>query len=205
MSDQWYASMLPAVFMTLSLHDAVGTNAPESSSGIGALVAANRSFLAGDDAAGIQRLQSTWHDRSEEPRVRLWAANVLRSRGTAVSGAGSDAVLGVVLQVPVDVGSDLVAAYDDGTFRYYNAVRGAVMVEPEAEPTVNANAKELVRLATGLLPQAPAPSRPTISALTPAQTIVSSDDSAAGRAISQRALVTVTYAMGLNDRRSATE
>jgi hypothetical protein len=98
MSEQWYASMLPAVFMTLSLHDAVGTNVPESSNGIGALVAANRFFMAGDDAAGMQALERSWQDRSEEPRVRVWAANVLRSRGVPVSGAGSDSVLGVVFQ-----------------------------------------------------------------------------------------------------------
>jgi hypothetical protein len=197
--------MLPAVFMTLSLHDAVSTDVPESSNGIGALVAANRFFLAGDNAAGIQALERTWQDRSAEPRVRLWAANLLQSRGIAVFGPGSDAVLGVVFQVPVDGGIDTVAAYEDGTFRYYNAIRGAVMVEPGAEATVNADAKELVRLASGLLPQAPALDRPTISALTPAKAIVGSDDSAAGQAISQQALVTVTYAMGLSDRQSATE
>jgi hypothetical protein len=197
--------MLPAVFMTLSLHDAVSTNVPESSHGIGALVAANRSFLTGDDAAGIQALERAWQDRSDEPRVRLWAANVLRSRGVAVFGPGSDTVLGVVFQMPVDGGIDTVAAYQDGTFRYYNAIRGAVMVEPGAEATVNADAKELVRLASGLAPQAPALDRPTISALTPAKAIVGSDDNAAGRAISQQALVTVTYAMGLSDRQSATE
>ncbi len=205
MSEEWYASMLPAVFMTLSLHDAVSTNVTEASSGIGPLVAAHRFFLAGDDAAGMQALERTWQDRSEEPRVRLWAANVLRSRGVAISGPGSDTVLGVVLQVPVDGGIDTVAAYQDGTFRYYNAIRGAVMVEPGAEATVNADAKELVRLASGLLPQAPALDRPTISALTPAKAIVRSDDNAAGQAISQKALVTVTYAMGLSDRQSASE
>jgi hypothetical protein len=204
-AESWYASMLPSIFMTLSLHDAVSTNVGESSSGIGALVAANRYFLSDDEAAGIRALERTWQDRSEEPRVRLWAANVARSRGAAVSGPGSDDILGVVFQVPVDGGSDTVAAYADGTFRYYNAIRGAVMVEPGAEPTVNESAKELVRLASGLLPQTPPGDRATISALTPANTIVGSDDSAAGRSISQEAIVTVTYAMRLSDRRSASE
>ncbi len=205
MSDEWYASMLPAVFMTLSLHDAVSTNVPEASNGIGALIAANRSFLSGDETAGFEALQRTWQDRVEEPRVRLWAANVLRSRGVVVSGPGADSVLGVVFQVPVDGGDDTFAAYDDGTFRYYNAIRGAVMVEPGAEPAVNADAKELVRFASALREQTPAPGRPIISALTPARTIVGSDDDPAGQSISKKALVTVTYAMGLSDRRSASE
>jgi hypothetical protein len=74
------------------------------------------------------------------------------------------------------------------------------MVEPGAEATVNADAKELVRLASALLPQTPAPDRATISVLTPVQTVVASDDSATGQAISQKALATVTFAMRLNDR-----
>jgi hypothetical protein len=203
--QSWYATMLPSVFMTLSLHDAVQTNVPESASGIGSLVTANRLFAAGDNAGGIRALEQTWQDPTQEPRLRLWAANALRSRNVAVSGSGANIVLGVVFQVPVDGGSDTVAAYDDGAFRYYNAIRGAVMVEPGAEATVNADAKELVRLASALLPQTPAPDRATISVLTPAQTIVASDDSATGQAISKKALVTVTYAMGLSARQSATE
>jgi hypothetical protein len=190
MSDEWYA---------------VSTKVPESSNGIGALVTANRYFLSGDHAAGMQALERTWQDRCEEPRVRLWAANVLRSRGVSVTGPGSDAVLGIVFQVPVDGGIDTVAAYDDGTFRYYNAIHGAVMVEPGAEATVNADVKEIVRLGSGLLAQTPAPGSPTISLLTPAATIVACDDSAAGQAISQKALVTLTYVMSLSGRQSVTE
>jgi hypothetical protein len=195
----WYASMLPAVFMSLSLHDAAETNVPEASTGIGALVAANRYFAHGEDEDATAILQRVWQDGSEEPRVRLWAANALRSRNITVSGAGSDIVLGVVFQVPVDSGIDTVAAYEDGAFRYYNAVRGGILIEPGAEPTVNAGAKELVRLASGLRPQTPTPDRPTISVLTPAQSIVGSNDDAAGQAISQKALDTVTYAMSLSD------
>ncbi len=205
MSDSWYANMLPAVFMTLSLHDAVQTNVPKSAQGLGALVTANELFASGDDAGGIRTLEETWQDQTQEARLRLWAASALRSRGAVVSGPGADSVLGVVFQVPVDGGNDTVAAYGDGTFRYYNAIRGAVMIEPGAEATVNADAKELVRFASALSEQTPAPGRPTISVLTPARTIVGSDDDPAGQSISRKALATVTYAMSLSDRRSATE
>jgi hypothetical protein len=195
--ELWYASMLPAVFMSLSLHDAAETHVAEASAGIGALAAANHRFADGEDAVATAILQRVWQDGSEEPRVRLWAANALRSRDITVSGPGSDIVLGVVFQVPVDGGIDTVAAYEDGAFRYYNAVRGGLLIEPGAEPTVNAGAKELVCLASGLRPQTPTPDRPTISVLTPAKSIVGGDDDAAGQAISRKALRTVTYAMSL--------
>jgi hypothetical protein len=195
--EPWYADLLPSLFMTLSLEDAVKSSVPASSEGIGALVAASHCFDRGDAAEGERILERTWQNRGEEPRVCLWAAHVLRSRGVAISGPTANEVLGVVLQVPLNGGTDTVAAYADGTFRYYNAVSGAIVVEPNSELRLNSDSKELTAMASSLQPVAAAADRMRITVLTPARLFVSTDDGVVGAAISQKALSMAMYAMSL--------
>lgn len=57
------------------------------------------------------------NDPSLETRVRLLAAKTLAGRGLALS---ERQLLGVVIEVGMDEGLDVLAAYQDGTARYLN-------------------------------------------------------------------------------------
>jgi hypothetical protein len=68
----------------------------------------------------------------------------------AQASAKPGGAYGLVIEVPVDAGVDTVGAYADGGFRYYNAVRGATIVEAGALPSINQAALRLVELASNL-------------------------------------------------------
>lgn len=56
-------------------------------------------------------------DHEAEARVRLMACHVLRAHGQPVPGR---VLLGVVVEVPIDGGLDTLAAYVDGSVRYFH-------------------------------------------------------------------------------------
>ena len=69
----------------------------------------------------------------------------------AQASAKPGGAYGLVIEVPVADGVDTVGAYADGGFRYYNAVRGATIVEADALPSLNQAARTLVDLAGNLV------------------------------------------------------
>jgi hypothetical protein len=66
-------------------------------------------------------------DRAAESRVRLLACHVLRTQGIDVP---TRELLGVVIEVPLDGGLDTLAAYVDGSVRYFHHSGKVEMVEP---------------------------------------------------------------------------
>lgn len=203
-SEPWYANMRPTLFMTMPLEQAETSNAQVSDSGFGGLASASHMMREGrrDEAEAV--LEAIWRRDAEDPRIRLWAANALRSVGGSIPHeSASRTVLGVVLEIPVRGGIDTVAAYRDGTFRYYNAVRGAVVVEPGGASIVNEAAKDLVSAAAGSEPASVKPHGTKISFLTPAGVITIDDSTNIGTTLSLKALKLVQTCMHLRDSGSA--
>jgi hypothetical protein len=79
-------------------------------------------------------------DPNEESRLRLLAAHWLRANGQP---APSQEVLGVVVEVPLEEGLDVLAAYADGRARYINHT-GRVAVFDGAPEEMATQARVLV-------------------------------------------------------------
>jgi hypothetical protein len=104
-----------------------------------------RSLLAATpDAAALQRIATDAH---QESRARALAWQRLRTLGLKVP---PKVVLGVVVEVPLDDGLDVLAAYSDGTARYINQ-SGKLAVFESGPDTVRALARELVEVAQPLV------------------------------------------------------
>ena len=76
----------------------------------------------------------------EESRIRVLAYNWLRSNSHAVP---KGLLLGVIVEVPLENGLDVLAAYPDGRVRYINQTGKMTIVEGGA-PAIESLAKELV-------------------------------------------------------------
>jgi hypothetical protein len=95
------------------------------------------------DAPDARVVTAIAQDANEESRVRLLAAHWLRANGHAAPAA---AVLGVVVEVPLEGGLDTLAAYADGRVRYINHT-GRLAVFDGAPEDVAQQAKLLVAVA----------------------------------------------------------
>eukprot|EP01034_Spumella_vulgaris_P027969 gene27969-34759_t len=88
--------------------------------------------LFGEQAdASVVRTIAEDHD--EESRVRILACNWLRENGHPVP---AHELLGVIVEVPLEEGLDVLAAYADGTVRYINQTGKFAVFEgaPDARP-----------------------------------------------------------------------
>ena len=65
-----------------------------------------------------------------ESRSRLQAWHFLREAGVAPPADEAKVVLGVIAEMPVESGHDVLAAYRDGSVRYLNFAGKAVVIEP---------------------------------------------------------------------------
>ncbi|WP_338766318.1 hypothetical protein [Massilia sp. METH4] len=91
-------------------------------------------------------VQTIGEDPAEESRVRLLAWQWLRAAGQPVA---SRELLGVVVEVPLEGGLDVLAAYADGSVRYIHHT-GRVAVFEGAPDDVARQAKLLVHAAIPL-------------------------------------------------------
>lgn len=94
-------------------------------------------LLEKPDAKAIRALAE---NKAEESRVRALAYNWLRKNNHQVP---KHQLLGVIVEVPLEKGLDVLAAYADGRVRYLNQ-SGKLAVFESAPPAVEAKAKELV-------------------------------------------------------------
>ncbi len=83
-------------------------------------------------------------DSATQSRTRALAFNWLRAHGEA---APKGVILGVIIEVPLDQGLDVLAAYADGSVRYINHAGRIAVIEPNGLPEANAQAKRLVDMA----------------------------------------------------------
>lgn len=115
-------------------------------------------FGAEPDARVVQTIGE---DPAEESRVRLLAWQWLRAAGQPVA---SRELLGVVVEVPLEGGLDVLAAYADGSVRYINHT-GRVAVFEGAPEEVAHQGKLLVQAAIGLAAKSPIKARAAAPAL----------------------------------------
>ena len=83
-----------------------------------------------------------------ESRVRALAFRWLQGHGQEVP---KGLVLGLVIEVPVGKGLDVLAAYADGSVRYINQSGKLAIIEAGALADANAEAKQLIGLAQPLV------------------------------------------------------
>lgn len=91
--------------------------------------AAKRALATGDKQAAVSALKEVINSPSLESRHYLQAWNFLRPLGISPPTSDSTRVLGVVVEVPVEHGLDIVAAYPDHSARYFNFSGAAVIWE----------------------------------------------------------------------------
>lgn len=99
------------------------------------------------DATALSSLAA---DERAESRIRALAYNRLRAAGHTVPARK---LLGVIVEVPLDGGRDVLAAYADGRVRYLNQSGKVAIFETGNDGAVDALAKELVSLAQPLVEQ----------------------------------------------------
>jgi hypothetical protein len=98
-------------------------------------------FGPAQSVAGVATLAS---DTTAESRVRALAYNWLRAHGERPP---KGILLGVVIELPLDQGLDVLAAYADGSVRYINHSGKLAVIEPGGLPEANRRAKTLIELA----------------------------------------------------------
>jgi hypothetical protein len=116
------------------------------------------------DPAAVAKLAN---DPDVESRVRALAFNWLHAHGQDVP---KGIVLGVVIEVPLEGGLDVLAAYPDGSVRYLNQAGKVAVVEPDGLPDANQMAKDLIDLSQPIVarigpwdkPRLPPPSAPDV-------------------------------------------
>jgi hypothetical protein len=81
-----------------------------------------------------QAIEAIAEDSQAESRIRLLAFNWLRKRNLPVR---SKSLLGVVVEVPLPGGLDVLAAYEDGRIRYINQSGGLAVFEGSPPPVAN--------------------------------------------------------------------
>jgi hypothetical protein len=132
-------------------------------------VVARRFAEAGDSAEAAKIWYGIALRQGLEPRHALQAWHFLRGSGAKVPEQLGKVLLGVVLEVAMPEGTDLLAAYADGSARYYN-YSGAGVVWDRPDGSLDPLVGELLGSAQGILekigpwdkPRRPAPTGETV-------------------------------------------
>ncbi|HTJ81667.1 MAG TPA: hypothetical protein VL400_08070 [Polyangiaceae bacterium] len=103
----------------------------------------------------VRQLRSVAENGFLEARARLWAWTALRQLGEQPAQVHASEVLGIVVEVPVDDGLDVFAAYSDGSVRYLNHAGRLVARETAQGP--DASVVKVLGDAFPLLSISPAP------------------------------------------------
>jgi hypothetical protein len=85
-----------------------------------AFIAARHDLAEGRKSDAFAKWQGLATNVELEPRVRLQAWHFLRQHGQQPPPEAAKELLGVVVEVTLDEGLDLLAAYPDHSARYYN-------------------------------------------------------------------------------------
>ena len=94
-------------------------------------------FAADPDPVAVRRLAE---DEAQESRVRILAYNRLKQMREEVPKKG---LLGVIVEVPLQGGLDVLATYSDGRIRYINQT-GKLAVFESTPPKVGEQADKLL-------------------------------------------------------------
>ena len=113
---------------------------------------AHDDLARGDRQAALRTLESVGLRRNLEALYRIRAWSLLRQAGGSPPTDVKNNVLGVVVEVGVKQGDDILAAYDDRTARYYN-YSGAGVVWLRPDPTLDTLIDEVLRASAAILPR----------------------------------------------------
>ena len=131
---------------------------------------------SGQQQAAISRLQSVLATTGLESRMYLQAWAALREAGHAPAAEQGKQLLGVVVEVALPGGVDLVAAYADGSARYWNYSGAGVIwdapddrLRPQIDRLFQVSDVVLQKIGPwdGPRPAAPAKDRVRLNFLTP--------------------------------------
>ncbi len=104
-------------------------------------------FDPDQDAADVAELAE---DPAAESRVRALAYSWLRGHGRETQ---KGVVLGIVMEVPLELGLDVLAAYADGSVRYINQTGKVTIIEPGSLAGAGEQARRLIDLARPVVAQ----------------------------------------------------
>ena len=102
-----------------------------------------------EEAPDPRTLRQIARDETNDARVRAIAFNRLRAQGQSVP---SRRLLGVIIEVPLDQGLDVLAAFADGGVRYLNQ-SGKVSIFEGAGHPLEELAKEFIAISQPVLAQ----------------------------------------------------
>ncbi len=102
------------------------------------------------DTPDFHALEAIAVNEREESRIRVLAYNRLRGSGRPVP---PKKLLGVIIEVPMQQGLDVLAAFADGRVRYLNQSGKIAVFEEGGAPKVEALAKELVAVSQPVVNQ----------------------------------------------------
>src|SRR5262249_41704223 len=89
------------------------------------------------DKPDISKLKKLANDTRAESRVRILAHRLLKSMGQP---SGDKVLLGVIIEVGMEEGLDVLAAYQDGTARYINHAEKIIIwdaPDSKSQPLIN--------------------------------------------------------------------
>jgi hypothetical protein len=104
---------------------------------------ARSNLSSGNRDAAIEWWRQIIQQPNLEPRHYLQAWHFLRQNGQAPSAEAAKQVLGVVIEVGMPKGSDMLAAYSDYSARYWN-FSGAGVVWEHPDKTLDVNIGQLL-------------------------------------------------------------
>lgn len=82
------------------------------------------------DPINLSDLTKITQDQSLESRMKLLAYNQLRNHGAKIQ---TNELLGVVVEVALEEGLDVLAAYNDGSARYINYSESVIMLQDSSD------------------------------------------------------------------------
>jgi hypothetical protein len=129
--------MLPLLWGTVGM-DRWPPNDGDASDIMGRFVTARAAFQAGRVADAIQLWRQIADAPDIEARHVLQAWTFLRANGVVPTPSLERVVFGVVVEVPVSGGRDVLAAYQDGSCRYLNHSGSVAVVDDVLQSDVHA-------------------------------------------------------------------
>ncbi len=117
-------------------------------------VAAKNALAAGDQSTAIEHLQKVTEMPGLESRIYLAAWYNLDLLGVAPPPNTGQKVLGVVLEIWMDKGLDVLAAYEDGSARYVNFTGAAVIWDaPGTDAIIEQKLRHLLAVGQEVAPR----------------------------------------------------
>lgn len=139
-------------------------------------IRAREYIKSGDNQAAVQIYKSILEMPGLESRHCLQAWHFLREAGIQPDQTNAKEIIGIVVEVSLQEGLDLLAAYNDGTARYFNH-SGAGVVWDAPDNSLKDDIERVLRAGKMVVneiglwessrPQAPPPGQARINMLTP--------------------------------------